>query len=148
MKVAIVGTSKLTEEERFKVIDKIEDVLKQYQELDNQIELISGGAKGVDSLVKNMGDHHGIAVKEITPDIKQWEDEILEDKTVKKGFKSRNLEIANYCDHLICITVKRGSEEEELCYHHHSPQDHRKTAGCFTAKEAEKLKKPTRLFIV
>lgn len=71
------------------------------------------------------------------------------------GFKDRNLKIARDADVLMCITVMRlppgfkGMEFADGCYHCHTPpEDHIKSGGCWTMKQAARMGKQTALAII
>lgn len=133
MKLAIVGTSvDLSENEDRAIREKITLILKDYAPLETTI--ISGGAKGVDSIAQEMALVLGFAVKPILPLGIGW-----------KFNKARNIEIAEECDKLICITVPVHTEK---CYHHAKLEDHQKTAGCYTLKKAKEMNKPCELIII
>lgn len=66
--------------------------------------IISGGAKGIDTLGAQIGRELGLEVDERKPDIEQWDSKASPDGTRElKGYKARNLEIAALCDVLIRI---------------------------------------------
>lgn len=133
MKVAIVGTSHaMTENEERDVRKEIELILKDFNPFKTTI--ISGGAKGVDSIAQAIGLINHFAIKPILP--------------MGFGTKAnlaRNVEIAEECDKLFCISIP---VHDKKCYHHDPPQDHEKTAGCYTLKICKELKKPTQLIVV
>ncbi len=134
MKVAIVGTSHtLTENEERDIEQYITHIISKYGVGD---EIISGGAKGVDIMAVALATSRGLTISTFHPDVKNW-----------KGYKARNLRIAKTCDELYCITIPKREGEPE-CYHHNPPQDHTKTAGCWTLKEALKLGKTTHLMVI
>ena len=131
MKVAIVGTTKLTTNEKIDMRQHITDGLQKYS-LDSII--ISGGAKGVDSLAIEAAKELGFQTKVYMPEKNEW-----------KYYKKRNLQIAQDCDELYCFSV---CVHKVKCYHHDSPQDHEKTAGCWTANQAMQLGKPCQLVVI
>jgi len=132
MKVAIVGTSKdLSENEERDVRQFCAMILKDFVPIETTI--VSGGAKGVDSIAQEIALVNGFAVKPIFP--------------MGIGTKAnmlRNKEIANECDRLFCITTP---VHKIKCYHHKPPQDHEKTAGCYTMNKALEMDKPCRLLV-
>ena len=66
MKVAIVGTTaNLTENEQQKMKQEIELVLKKYP---SDTIIISGGAKGVDTIALEIAKDNGFTTKEYKPD--------------------------------------------------------------------------------
>ncbi len=132
MKVAIVGTTaNLTQDEYQAMKQEITLVLKKYPT--NTI-IISGGAKGVDTMAIEIAKEIGFKTQEYKPEKEEWE-----------FYKKRNLQIANDCDELYCFSVK---VRHTKCYHHKPPQNHEKTAGCWTLEKAERLNKPCTLVIL
>src|SRR5690348_1398344 len=132
MKVAFVGTSvKLTDNEDRDIRQFVSLILKDFP-LDTII--ISGGAKGVDSISLEIAKSLGYTTVVYEPINKTW-----------TSFKERNLIIAQECDQLFCLSVP---VHKTRCYHHFVPQNHEKTAGCWTMKQAEKLGKQTRLLVM
>lgn len=116
-------------------------LIKDYQKDDHvfwacgympELTVISGGAKGIDTLAAQVAYGLGIPCTVYSPPHQNWE-----------GFKERNILIAMTCDELICITTKTKNEK---CYH--CQQDHQRTGGCWTMKKAKELNKPTRLFVL
>ena len=134
MKVAIVGTTtNLSENEQLVMKREIDLVLKKYS-LDTII--ISGGAKGVDTFALEIAKYRGFKTQEYKPEKEQWE-----------YYKKRNLQIANDCDELYCFSVS-VSQKKFYCYHHNSPQKHKKTAGCWTLEKAAQMIKPCTLIVL
>ncbi len=132
MKVAIIGTSKkMSMSQLRETIDICFEVLQ-----DHGVELISGGAEGVDGIAEFIAKCLDVKTTVFKPEQSNWE-----------GYKKRNIQIAQTCDELYCITTALR-ENEPKCYHHKPPQDHTKTAGCWTRNEAIKLKKPTDLMVL
>lgn len=133
MKIAIVGTSKITDREEQHVRQLCSEILGHY--MSPNCVIISGGAEGVDQIALDVAKSLGLRIKEYLPNRRSWE-----------FFKKRNTHIANECDRLYCITTKVKTEK---CYHHFTkPQDHQKTAGCWTLKIAKELGKFTKLFVI
>lgn len=111
----------------------------------NNVEILSGGATGVDSLVKVLSIKVGYSFREILPIHNHWT--CGEDCF---GFKARNLELAKEADKVICVTY---SDTENPCYHCKRNLDfkvteHRRSGGCWTMGEAIKLGKEYELVIV
>lgn len=132
MKVAIVGTTANLSENELQVMkQEITIVLKKYP-LDTII--ISGGAKGVDTMALEVAKEMNFKTQEYKPEKENWE-----------FYKKRNLQIANDCDELYCFSV---GVRKVKCYHHNSPQNHEKTAGCYTLEQAAQLIKPCTLIIL
>ncbi len=132
MKVAIVGTTaNLTENEEQVMRQEITIVLKKYP---TDTIIISGGAKGVDTIALEIAKGIGFKTLEYKPEKQQWE-----------FYKKRNLQIANDCDELYCFSV---SVRKTKCYHHDPPQNHEKTAGCWTLEKASQMIKPCTLIVL
>lgn len=132
MKIAIVGTSHaMTENEERDVRQFCAIILKDFDP--TQTTIVTGGAKGVDSIAGNVALLNHFAYKPIFPMGVGWE-----------ANKKRNEEIANECDKLFCISIP---VHEKKCYHHNPPQEHEKTAGCYTMNKALELNKPCRLLV-
>jgi len=134
MKVAIVGTSvNMTENEERDTRQLIALFLqKRYNPSDDII--ISGGAKGVDTLALEIAEGLGFKTQVYKPEKEQW-----------KYYKKRNLQIAKDCDELSCFSVP---VHKTKCYHHDEPMEHEKTAGCWTACKVFELDKPCQLVVV
>jgi len=136
MKVAIVGTShNMTENEERDVRQTVSAILKKYDP--SETTIITGGAKGVDTIAGNIALTNMFAIQPILPMGIGW-----------KYNKVRNIEIANQCNELYCITIPYYKNcKRKKCYHHKSLQDHQKTAGCYTLRKAEDQKKPVTLIV-
>jgi hypothetical protein len=132
MKIAIVGTTaNLSENEEKDMKQYISLVLKKYS-LDTII--ISGGAKGVDTLALEIAKTLGFKTQVYNPQKQKWQ-----------YYKKRNLEIASDCDELHCFAVP---VRKTKCYHHDTPQKHEKTAGCWTGSKVMQMDKPCQLVVV
>ena len=91
MKIAIVGTSKdLSENEDRDIRQQITLILKDYDPYTTTI--ITGGAKGVDTIASEVALLVHFAVKPIFPLGIGWEFN-----------KTRNMQIAEECDILFCL---------------------------------------------
>lgn len=131
MRLAIVGTSQdLTPRERKLIMDGINILYHRYK----PHVIISGAANGVDSLVRDYCVFNNLPLYEFKP----------EHNTIE-SYLARNRQIAEDADVVISITTKTRRRK---CYHHDIPQNHEKTAGCYTARHAEKLGKKTELVVV
>lgn len=114
MKLAVVGSTKLGESRLARAI--LEHILEKYR----PSVVISGNAKGIDSLAASVARARGIEVVEYLPKVQRWYD----------GFKPRNIKIAENCDMLVRVALIGG-----------------KTYGSgWTRDYAEKLGKPTEEF--
>ena len=121
--------------------DRIEYIIKRaFPEVAKNIILVSGGCPrgGVDIWAEIVADVLGIGKDIKRPDIQQWESTFAdfgdepEHSSFRhlKGYKERNIEIAETCVVLYCIDPKwRGS----------------KTGGQWTMREAKRLNKETHL---
>lgn len=71
----------------------IEDVLDRYK----PDEVVSGGAKGIDRMAVREARRRRIPTGEFTPHERRWDGD--------KGFRARNLKIAQICDALVRIVA-------------------------------------------
>jgi hypothetical protein len=84
----------------------------------------------------------GLEFQEFPPASKTW-----------RSFKRRNIEIAEFSDKVICITVKTlppGFKEggwEKYCYHCKT-DEHIKSGGCWTVKYARSIGKQGQVYVV
>lgn len=143
--LAIVGTSHLSEGEeidaRKRIVyeirrwqDKVECMTQKeylkfinygsdyhdYFQVPKKITIITGDAKGIDSLVRQMGSEQNITVRSYESEIKNWE-----------GYRKRNIQIATAAHYVISITTHT---KYTICYHCQS--NHERTGGCWTRKYA------------
>lgn len=71
-----------------------------------------------------------------------------------KGFKARNIQIAEALEHGVCITPAklaasyRGRARRTKSCYHCGRNDHVVSGGCWTLQYARRLGKPTHLIIV
>lgn len=93
MKLAIVGSVDLTGEQRDEACWLIDCVLRATA----PDLVISGGADGIDSAAIDVADCLGMSWLVIPPDVKKW------DPPGQRGFKARNIEIAEECNMLLRI---------------------------------------------
>lgn len=107
-------------------------------------QVVSGGCHlgGIDKWAAQIGMELELAVTEYIPQTLSWE----------KGYKPRNLLIAQRSDIVHCITVKSLPEDYtgmrfKLCYHCGTDQ-HVKSGACWTMKQAINLGKPGKLHVV
>ena len=156
-----------------------------YQEwvIHEPIVLVSGHCPkgGVDIWAEEIADELGIK-KEIYPaEVNQWNDrycyesghthmgETVVDYTRKmKGYRSRNIQIAEACDVLYCIVPKRPVlfkqpdpfhspfehpfevqvKTKDIFCIHCNDSGHPTNGGCWTMKYAKKLGKETHLVVI
>ena len=130
MKIAIVGSSKATPEHHGQVLSIMNDLMVEHGE---DVEFVSGGAKGVDELVHYVCATDKIPLKEFLPKTFDW-----------PGYKARNIEIAEYADIVISIALPFTNK---ACYHC-DKHTHDKTAGCWTMKYGRTLGKPGKVIIL
>lgn len=108
-----------------------------YNRCGDAITLISGGCPkgGVDIWAEIVADTLGINKDIKYPEVNQWEDSVEYDDSrinppeYKKGYKSRNIEMAEACDVLYCI----------------DPKGRKWSGGRWTLTYAKKLGKETHL---
>ncbi len=132
MKIAIIGTTvNLTENEERDIRQFIGLTLHRYDSMKDVI--ISGGAKGVDTMAIEIARGQYFKTEIYDSILPEW-----------KHYKERNLLISKNCDELYCISVP---VHKIKCYHHDEPQDHEKTAACWTMKKALELKKVCQLMV-
>jgi len=191
MKTGIVGCeeSKWTENQKPKVKLAVSDILQgvgdsglvmgdsrvaQIWIYDGKPILVSGRCPkgGVNIWAEEIADELGIK-KEIYPaevnvwnDIIEW-DRITEKEPLiqvrRKGFRSRNIQIAEACDVLYCIVpkilpkfkyrltfadVQRERLQENSYCKHCNTFGHPTNGGCWTMKYAKKLGKETHLVVI
>lgn len=132
MKIAIIGTTvNLTENEERDIRQFIGLTLHRYDPKKDVI--ISGGAKGVDTMAIEIAEGQYFKTEIYNPTLPEW-----------KYYKERNLLISKNCDELYCISVP---VHKVKCYHHDTLQDHEKTAACWTMKKALEEKKVCQLMV-
>ncbi len=131
-KIAIVGSSHLSETEEIDARKYsglvLNQMIKEFGKDD--ILFISGGARGVDIIAEDVARELGIGTEILKPAEQNWD-----------AYKVRNIRIAELCDVLYCFPTKIKTTP---CYHCEY-KDHEKTAGCWTMKYANKLKKETHI---
>lgn len=149
-KIAIVGSSGQywTPEQRTKVMKKIEEILKSYAHYYDDgntpeynydgVILVSGGCPkgGVDIWAEIVAGVLGIKKEIYKPEVNQWEDLRVNDPRTTpvshKGYKTRNIEIAEACDVLYCI----------------DPADRKWSGGRWTMQKTKLLNKETHLILI
>jgi hypothetical protein len=139
MKVAIVGTTiNLSDNEDRDMRQYIALTLQRHSTMNTIV--MSGGAKGVDTMAIEIAKGLGFLTKIIKPEVEDWND-----VDGKIGYKTRNLKLAKECDKLYCFSVP---VRKTKCFHHKQPQNHEKTAGCWTANKVLEDNKPVELIIL
>jgi len=135
MKLAVVGTSKnFSEYETIQMRNRIIDILDKYPR-DGSVFVISGGAKGVDTLGIEIAKKLGFRTKEYLPEKEEW-----------KYYKIRNQKIADECDAIFCFTLQKKNNS---CYHHKlQEKPHLKTGGCWTLEKAREMGKPSDVILI
>ena len=129
MRIAIVGASKPTFNEERDAQQFCGLMMNQWiKEFDN-LEIVSGGAKGIDTVAVDTARGLGIKCKVFVPEVPNWE-----------GYKARNLKIAEYCDQIYCLPA---SLKKTKCYHCNEP--HERSGGCWTAKKVKEMGKLSRV---
>ncbi len=131
MKIAIVGSSHLNRVDKMRAKRLLTEMFDNFK---HGTEIMSGGAQGIDSMVNHFAKWKAMKITEYKPTSQDWPE-----------FKRRNIKIAEECDELFCIATKFYDVK---CYHHAVPQDHQKTAGCWTMQRARTLGKTCQLFVL
>lgn len=105
--------------------------------------IVSGGCHlgGIDIWAIEEAVSAGVETKEFLPDVLAWE-----------GYKRRNLLIARNCDECVCITVAKlpntyTGMRFQKCYHC-GTNDHVKSGGCWTVKQAKAFGKIGRVVVI
>jgi len=137
MRIAIVGASKLSENEERDAEQFINNMLDQRinQSLTGDITVVSGGAKGVDSIAERIAVQKGLKTRIFNPETPDWDD-----KNGKIGFRTRNIKIADDCDVLYCLPV---AKRDTACYHCNA--NHQVGGGCWTLLQAKNRGKEVHL---
>ena len=137
MKIAIVGSSHLSEGEEYTARQFSGRILNEAIKdcapdmLGGELILVSGGAKGVDSIAEEVAKQLRIKTIIHKPLTKFWEN----------GYKPRNIKIAQDCDILYCFPT---AFKTTACYHCKTDK-HEVTGGCWTMNYAKSLNKKTHL---
>ncbi len=122
MRLAVVGSTQFAKDREATVwaTDLINTIFDDYWKVLDTV--VSGGAKGIDSLGARLAEERGFKVVEYLPTNARW---------APNGYMDRNLLIAQNCDELVRIS------------HHAS-----KTYGSgWTADRAEEMGKPVHRYI-
>lgn len=135
MRIAIVGSSHLSQGEerttRQFCVTILNEAIKDCAMLGGELILVSGGAKGVDSIAENVAKELGIKTIIHKPLTTYWE----------SGYKPRNIKIAQDCDVLYCFPT---ALKTTACYHCKTDK-HEVTGGCWAMSYAKSLNKKTHL---
>ena len=116
LKIAIVGSRKLLDYDKFKqavdeAIPKLEIGIEHFRDVEfGNIEIVSGGATGVDTLARKFAENNKLNFTEFPAD---WT------KYGKAAGPIRNQQIAEYADFCIAIYYKeisRGTKNCVLCF--------------------------------
>lgn len=138
MKIAIVGSSHLAEDETRKARIQIIRLLEnKKEEFGDYLTIISGEAAGIDTIAKESADLLEIKYIPFKPKRKMW-----------KYYKERNILIAKNCDQLYNFVIY---EPNAFCWHckdEKNVKPHIQSGGCFTYNIALGLKKQVnRIFV-
>lgn len=141
MKVAIVGAEAVKFTDRSKIVAG-ELIVKLLQGADMAI---SGGCHlgGIDIWTEEIAKYLKIPTIIHKPKVLSWE----------RGYKPRNIKIAEDCDVLHNIVVREypvtyTGMRFSSCYHCGGATDHVKSGGCWTANYARRLGKPAFWYVV
>lgn len=130
MRIAIVGASKLTENEERDAQQFCGLMMNQWLKEYDDLVIISGGAKGVDSIAENCARNLNITTMIFHPEAQN-----------KGEYKIRNMKIAKQCDKLFCLPANLRNTP---CYHCDT-DEHERSGGCWTANMAKELGKEVRI---
>lgn len=132
MRVGIVGngTDKFTEGGRRRAIELIETLLTP------EDTMVSGHSPvgGIDIWAEEVAEAIGASMDLMIPEVNQW------NPPGGYGYKARNLDIAQTSDVTHVILADRYPDDYQgmrfnLCYHCRT-NDHVKSGGCWTGKQA------------
>src|SRR6185437_6011565 len=102
-KIAFVGTSVNMTDNEERDIRQFVGLILNSRYTGKEI-IISGGAKGVDTIALEVAKSLGYETQVYKPDSETWQ-----------SYKKRNLQIAKDCDELHCFSVP---VHKTKCYHH------------------------------
>jgi len=135
MKIAIVGASKLTENEERDAQQFCGSMMNHWmRDYKDELIIISGGAEGIDTIAVECAKQLGIPTTVYLPATNNWE-----------GYKARNIQIAEACDRLYCLPANVRDTECYHCGNQFKLNPHQKSGGCWTAKKARELGKEVRV---
>ena len=124
--IGIVGSSRITPDFLERAELTVRGILYRYNKSNTTI--VSGGNKGrrgtdgIDDIAVRIAEKMGYPTIVYKPKNTFW-----------SGYKERNLQIANASDKVYSIAMPMLNPADE-CYHCAIPNNHAKTAGCWTAK--------------
>lgn len=121
MIIAIVGSSHCGEDAAYK---QITTLVKSYS--DTEVCFMSGGARGIDSMVKRVCDEQGYDIIEYLPAYAAW-----------PAYKERNLRIAREADKVYSFV---DPLKDKSCYHCRNEgrdDQHQVTGGCYTGRHSK-----------
>jgi len=95
MRLAIVGSREITDPQI------LLDALAKIQSLGLVTEIVSGGAKGIDTLARNYAEVNGLKLVEFLPDYEKYG---------RGATLARNTEIIKYADIVLAIPLKGKSK--------------------------------------
>ena len=171
MRIAIVGPSEKkwkTKEQIVKAKKEIEYLLTLHHSKRvpsdlgfwysyKDIVLVSGHCPkgGIDIWAETFADENLVTKEIYLPEVNQWEDKVgtehregaamfQEFAHLKKGYKTRNIQIAEACDVLYCLVPL---DKEKYCVHCNK-EHHPTNGGCWTLRHAAKLGKETHLVVI
>ena len=117
IKIGIVGSSHAGENN---VGALSEHLAKLNPETDT---VVSGGGKGVDTIIARLARAKGFNVIEFKPTAYNWDE-----------FKKRNLQIAKESDRVVSFALPFKTTKCYHCANAGKDDNHEKTAGCYTGK--------------
>lgn len=94
MKLAIVGSREITD------MSILLEGISKVPAMDQVTEIVSGGAKGVDTLARQFAESRGLRCTEFLPDYARYG---------RAATLVRNSQIVEYADLVLAIPVKGGS---------------------------------------
>lgn len=113
--IAIVGSSKIPYEMVYPHVERIIS-----ERVNSRDIVVSGGARGVDTAVRDVCRERGITFEEFLPRQRTPEEYLARDRRIAE------------CANIIIVIAVKGSG----CYHHGEIQSptHDRTGGCYTAR--------------
>lgn len=141
MILGIVGSeqAKFTPETESKAREIIRELIAKYKP-----QYVASGEchlGGIDTFAKEEAFKLGITFLAYPPATRNWE-----------GYKRRNLQIAKASTYVICITIKEyplsyDGMKFDYCYHCMT-DEHIKSGGCWTVKQAKLMGKGGEVIVV